>query len=501
MNADGERELLHRASDLGVQRMVSLKRKAETKLIPDTVDYKKDTGTYYVHDVYKGIGMKGIPRGEAKKLRVVEIDYRAAPVGAKFNSGEGGGSLNSTPMSIGNATWDVKRILGDADIHEDGSVLVEVPAMVSQYHQILNAKGQVIQTTRTWDTLRPGERKSCIGCHDKTNANFHPYKEEDTMAWKHGVQPLQPFYGKTRGFSFVKEIQPILDRSCVDCHDVSNKERTDLRGIPTDGKSLNKRQWTTSYLNLTGAKADKRNSFVTQHPEKGIVSWISQMSRPTELPPYFAGSAKSPLMKMLEDGHQGAKLTEEDMHKLYAWIDLLVPFSGDYREGHAWGKGEMQFYDYYENKRKAQHAEERQNIVYLLAASGAHPQDNKSSAAFTRASYRSVLKNIELSPNAQGRHELERYPAAIIETLSLSSDAKNPMSVTLRDRKTNRVLHELRIEPGTSASTRFSENINTGNTYLECSDKQATITIFNAVGVLFEELPGDDSYRRHSFAK
>ena len=72
--------------------------------------------------------------------------------------------MNSTPMSIGNATWDVKRILGDADIHEDGSVLVEVPAMVSQYHQILNAKGQVIQTTRTWDTLRPGEQKSCVGC-------------------------------------------------------------------------------------------------------------------------------------------------------------------------------------------------------------------------------------------------------------------------------------------------------------------------------------------------
>ena len=173
-----------------------MKQKAPTKTIPDTVDYTKDTGIYYVHDVYAGLGLKDIPRGEAKTLRVVELDYRAAPVGAKTNGGPGGGSMNSTPVSIGNATWDVKRILGDAEIHEDGSVRFEVPAMVSQYHQVLNAKGQVIQTTRTWDTIRPGEQKSCMGCHVKEDANFYPYQEEDTIAWSREPQKLKEFYGE-----------------------------------------------------------------------------------------------------------------------------------------------------------------------------------------------------------------------------------------------------------------------------------------------------------------
>ena len=124
--------------------------------------------------------------------------------------------MNSTPVSIGNGTWDVKRILGDAEIYEDGSAMFEVPAMASIYHQVLNKKGQVIQSTRTWDTLRPGEIKSCIGCHEKPN---HIPKPTKSLALDRGAQKLKPFYGETRGFSFIKEIQPILDRNCIDCHD------------------------------------------------------------------------------------------------------------------------------------------------------------------------------------------------------------------------------------------------------------------------------------------
>ena len=498
MNADGERELLHRAADLGVYRMVSMKQKAQTKHIPDTVDYTKDSGTYYVHDVYKGVGLEDIPRGEAKKLRVVEIDYRAAPMGAKSNGGEGGGSMNSTPMSIGNATWDVKRILGDADIHEDGSVLVEVPAMVSQYHQILNAKGQVIQTTRTWDTLRPGEQKSCVGCHDKTNQNFYPYEKEDTLAWKHGIQTLKPFYGKPRGFSFIKEIQPILDRSCVECHDGSDKKRMDLRGIETDGKNKNKRKWTRSYLNLTGASQDQRGSYLSRSPEKGIVSWISQMSRPTELPPYFAGSAKSPLVKMLEDGHHDVKLSEEDFHKLYAWIDLLVPFSGDYREGHAWTEDEMAFYDYYENKRKVQHAEEMQNIANYLKQSGKHPLEEDSLDPFTRGYYRSMFTDVNLSPNDQRRYSFEGEPA-IIETLTLRSDSSELVQVQVRNLESNKTHKRIEVQPGETVTVRFHLPIHTGNSYLESMVDGVNLTIVEAMGVHFDELPSNGAYRRHRY--
>lgn len=500
MNADGERELLWRAKDLGVQRMVSLKQKALTELIPDTVDYTKSTGTYYIHDVYQGAGLEGIPRGEAKTLRVVEIDYRAAPVGEKLNGGPGGGSMNSTPVSIGNATWDVKRILGDADIQEDGSAMVEVPAMVSQYHQILNAKGQVIQTTRTWDTIRPGENKSCMGCHNKENANYYPFQKEDTIAWQRGAQQLKPFYGKTRGFSFVKEIQPILDRNCIACHDGSDTELMDLRGIATDGKTKNKRRWTHSYLNLTDAKLDQWNSYRVRNPEEGVVSWISQMSVPTELPPYFAGSAKSPLIEMLEEGHYEVELTDEDYHKLFAWIDLLVPFSGDYREGNAWSEEEMQFYDYYENKRKAQKYEEAQNIAAYLTGSGVHPVEVESTAPFTRAAYQSQITNLSLKPDADRRYDLSGQVDAVIEMFTFSTDATERVSLSVRHRDSGHVFQGIDIEPGETVEMRFRRPIRTGISILECSAENVTIEIKNAVGVLFEELPGDNTYRRHQYA-
>ncbi|MGB0257291.1 MAG: hypothetical protein ACPGES_01450 [Coraliomargarita sp.] len=497
MNADGERELLWRAPDLGVHRMVSMKRKAETKLIPDTVDYTKDTGTYFVQDVYQGYGLAGIERGEAKTLRVVEIDYRAAPMGQKWCGGPGGGAMNSTPVSIGNGTWDVKRILGDAEIYEDGSALFEVPAMASIYHQVLNEKGQVIQSTRTWDTLRPGETKSCIGCHEKPN---HAPQPTNSIALDRGAQKLKPFYGETRGFSFIKEIQPILDRNCIDCHDGSKDECMDLRGIATDGKTKNKRKWTRSYLNLTEVELDKSGSYRKRVPEEGLVSWVSQMSRPDELAPYSAGSAKSPLVQMLEAGHHDVTLTEEDYHKLYAWIDLLVPFSGDYREGHAWTETEMAYYDYYEDKRHAQHAEEAQNIVDYLAKSGVHPVENEMTAAFTRAKYGSMLQDLMLSPDSDQQYSLNEQPASLIETLTLRTDATERVHVRLRDLNSDKIYKGVDIEPGKTVNLRFPQAIHTGDSVLECSVPGVTLTVVDALGVRFAELPGNDSNRRHPYA-
>jgi hypothetical protein len=271
----------------------------------------------------------------------------------------------------------------------------------------------------------------------------------------------------------------------------------DLRGIPTDGKTKNKRRWTRSYLNLTAAELDRTDSYRTEEPEKGLVSWISMMSRPTELPPYFAGSAKSPLIQMLEDGHEQVQLTEEDFHKLYAWIDLLVPFAGDYREGHAWSEDEMKYYDYFENKRKAQQEEERQNIIDYLAGSVAKRDLNPSTADFTRAAYRSVVSNITLSPNSHNHYPLGESPPVVIDRLSLRTDADKPVHVRLRDRETGRVFGGVDLQPGEIAHMRFNEVIHAGSAYLDGPDETVRITVTEAMGVFLEELPGDDTYRRH----
>ncbi len=488
MNADGERELLCADAALDIARMVPLGRRPDARAIGDAVDYRKNTGVYYVKDVYQGVGLEGVPRGAAKKIRVVRLDYRAAGVGQTHNHGEGGGSLNSSPVAVGNGSWDVKQILGDADIEADGSARFEVPAMESIYLQVLDAKGRVIQTSRTWDTLRPGETKGCAGCHDKSNGNFHPYQHEETLAWKRDIQRLQPFHGPPRGFSFPKEIQPILDAKCVSCHDGSKPEAMDLRGEPVDDAPLNLRRWSRSYLNLVEAVRAPNGGY-TAKPETGLVSWISKMSRPTEIPPYFAGAEKSRLLPMLESGHYEVKLTRGEYEKLAAWMDLLVPFSGDYREGHAWNRRQMAYYNYYEGKRHIGAEEQKAEIAAYLAR-GAAPRTD-AAPAFTRARYREVLRDVGTAP-ADGRLVPKEHSGTfMIDRLHLATEPPAGVTVRVLNGRTRETLATVKLSATAATPVFLTKPVRSDviGFLVEGGDPAASVSILSAHGVEIGEVP------------
>jgi hypothetical protein len=84
------------------------------------------------------------------------------------------------------------------------------------------------------------------------------------------------------------------------------------------------------------------------------------------LPPYHAGAAVSRLMTMLEEGHHDVRLSREELDKIACWIDLLVPYCGDYTEAHAWSDDELQKYEHYLEKRRSMEAIERKNITALI---------------------------------------------------------------------------------------------------------------------------------------
>jgi hypothetical protein len=60
--------------------------------------------------------------------------------------------------------------------------------------------------------------------------------------------------------------------------------------------------------------------------------------------PYSFGAAKSPMLAMLKKGHNGVELTDEEYNKLACWIDLAVPFCGDYTEANSWSEKEKKWY-------------------------------------------------------------------------------------------------------------------------------------------------------------
>lgn len=486
MNADGERELLYADETLDVARMVTIGKRPEVSKIPNTVDYKKNTGTYYVKDVYQGVGLQGIPRGAAKKIRVVRLDYRAAGVGQSHNSGEGGGALNSSPVAIGNGTWDVKQILGDVEVEPDGSARFEVPAMESIYLQVLDERGRVIQTTRTWDTLMPGETKGCTGCHDKTNGNRHPYQLEDTLAWKRDPQKLQPFHGPTRGFSFPKEIQPILDAKCVSCHDGSKPEVMDLRGELVADADLNLRKWSRSYLNLVNAVRAPNGGYRAD-PGSGAASWISKMSRPTEVPPYFAGAEKSRLLKLLEQGHHEVALTKVEYEKIAAWMDLLVPFSGDYWEGNDWNPQQKAYYHYYEGKREVSTEEQKREILAYLTKDG-KPADQ--APGFTRARYREVLRDVPLE-NREGRWFLtNQAEPAMIDRMKFR--AEKEARVSIKNGRSGELLGSVHVRPGVETPPVLLKRPVRSDVVV--FEAETPVTLTSAEGVSVSEVPVIDGY-------
>lgn len=363
-DADGNRELLVHDSTFSCNSPVPIKPRKKPSIRPSQVDYTKNSGTYFMQDIHVGPGLKGIKRGTIKELRVVALEFRAAGVGRNGSGGEAGGALVSTPISIGNGAWDVKKILGSATVHEDGSAMFEVPANTPVYFQAVDDKGQVVQTMRSWSTLMPGEMFGCVGCHeDKLSTPV----QRATLAVKVGAQKLKPFYGPARGFSFKKEVQPILDKHCVSCHSLgpktpkeNPKQAFSLKGddFKDNGSGRN---WTVSYVNLTGAIKPGGKFQNRGQDKRPVLNWISSQSRPSMLPPLHRGSATSGMIKNLRVGHGKVKLSREEMDKLCAWIDLCVPFCGDYLEANTWNKNRHDFYLRYQRKRERLATEVRRN--------------------------------------------------------------------------------------------------------------------------------------------
>ncbi|MDY0167921.1 MAG: hypothetical protein RBS80_15340 [Thermoguttaceae bacterium] len=369
VDEDGRRELL--ASDPGVHcnQPIPVRSRPRPTPRPSAVDYRRDTGAVYMQDVYYGLGLPDVERGTIAALRVIALEYRAAGVGSNGNSGPAGGALISTPISIQGA-WDVKRVLGTAPVQPDGSAAFEVPARTPIYFQAVDRRGHAVQTMRSWTTLMPGEVQSCVGCHDHKNTS--PPVAVMTQAALEGPRPLDEFYGPPRGFSFIQEIQPILNRYCVACHYLDAPppfiqnasaprgpwQRDDasavvpafsLRGRQTlDEKA--ERLWSDSYVALA---------------HRRVANWVSPQSAPPVLPPYTAGASQSPVIAMLTSGeHFGVTPDRESMDKLALWIDLLVPYAGDYTE--AMNPGVLPRYLHFLEKRRRWQAEEAGNIATML---------------------------------------------------------------------------------------------------------------------------------------
>lgn len=250
-------------------------------------------GTMFITDVYRGPGLKGVPRGAAKSLRIFAYHF-----GYRNSGGhESVGMVSS---------WDVKRILGTVPIEEDGSACFHVPANTPISIQVLDADGRAIQLMRSWTLCMAGEQQACIGCHE-TPLEATPSKP--SLAANNPPRDIAPWYGPTRAFGYEVEIQPMLERHCVACHNDATRQGC---GVPSfEAHKTGDWRTDTSYAAL--------NPFTWRPgPESDL----------DMLPPMDYHASVSELIQRLQKGHYGLELDDECWSRFATWIDLNVPYRG-----------------------------------------------------------------------------------------------------------------------------------------------------------------------------
>ena len=74
------------------------------------------------------------------------------------------------------------RALGEVPVHEDGSFMAEVPADTPLGFEALNQEGEVLRRVEPVVWVRPGENRSCTGCHAPHNRAPHNHRPQAVYA-------------------------------------------------------------------------------------------------------------------------------------------------------------------------------------------------------------------------------------------------------------------------------------------------------------------------------
>ena len=281
---------LHKMEGEGYISPIAVRKTVTPPAIPDRVKLDDKQATVFIQDIYEGEGLKGIPRGTVKSLRLHAYEYAYVQTQSDHNwHGIQSG-------------WDIKRMLGTVPVEEDGSVIFKIPANTPVSIQPLDKDGVAVQWMRSWLTGQPGEIVSCVGCHEDQNQIVIPKRAIASQKAPHALTPPE---GGTRSFTFDLEVQPILDRACIACHNGEGKA-FDLRGGKKDGKG-----YGTSYLNL--------HPYVHRQGGEGDM---------VVLYPYEYHPNTSELVRLLKKGHYNVQLTDAEWRKIYNWIDYNAPDKG-----------------------------------------------------------------------------------------------------------------------------------------------------------------------------
>lgn len=275
--------------------------------IPRNRDYSGGNGKFYVQDVYEGTHMQGVEPGSVKYLRVVESPEKRTWTGGGWNGqGEQAPGMNWH-------SFENKVILGEVPVEEDGSAYFEAPAGTFVYFQLLDKDKKMIQSMRSGTMVFSGEVNGCVGCHENRLSVPVPASSR-LQALQKPPHKLEGWLGeKPQHFSFTREVQPILDKHCLKCHDFDRGNREKLV-LASDRNPF----FNASYIDLYVKNAVKLVG--------GGPAAIQQ--------PYSWGAHASKLTEIIDSRHHKVKLSGREKLVMYAWMDLNGVYYPEYESAY-----------------------------------------------------------------------------------------------------------------------------------------------------------------------
>ncbi|MBN2476076.1 MAG: hypothetical protein JXB62_15805 [Pirellulales bacterium] len=306
MDAVGRTQVIHQATaeetgvGLELHEPRPLIRRPRERVIPSRIDRRRETGTLVLMDVYEGRNLEGIRRGEIKKLLVLE----SLPKPINFTGG-------MDPLTYG-GSFTLERVLGTVPVEPDGSACMELPALRSLFLVALDENDLAVKRMQSFLTVQPGEVTSCLGCHEQRTQTLVPGR--DSKALKRPPSKIEPYADCPDVFDFPRDVQPILDALCVDCHGYEETPR----GGPYAGEVAltgdHGPMFSHAYFTLT-----VRQLFVDGRDQP-----VSNYA------PRLLGSGASRLLTMLDGSHYDVQAGEHQKRMLRLWIEVGAPYPGTY---------------------------------------------------------------------------------------------------------------------------------------------------------------------------
>jgi cytochrome c553 len=309
MDSQGKREEIFRLPKEDLQSGMHLHEprpvveRPRERIIPDRIQPTEASGRLVLADIYDGRNMSGLKRGEIKKLLVLET----LPMPIHYTGG-------MDPISYG-GTFTLERIVGTVPVESDGSAYLELPALRSFFFVALDENELSVKRMQSFLTVQPGETTSCVGCHEqRTRTPRNNLSSPNLLAVLRAPSRIESIQGVPDVIDFPRDIQPILDVLCVNCH---GYEKTETGG-PRAGRLIlsgdRGPMFSHSYYMLTVAHlfSDGRNQPRSNYEPRSL------------------GSSASRLLKLVDGSHYRVKATPAQLRLLRLWIETGAAYPGTY---------------------------------------------------------------------------------------------------------------------------------------------------------------------------